>query len=69
MPQLARQMHDEPQRWLRLQDSNLLLYAQAPDVWRQDANLEVHFNVPENSALLLLQRIAKSDVPTVVAAQ
>ena len=67
--QLARQMHDEPQRWLRLQDSNLLLYAQAPDVWRQDANLEVHFNVPENSALLLLQRIAKSDVPTVVAAQ
>jgi len=67
--QLARQMHDEPQRWLRLQDSNLLLYAQAPEVWRQDANLEVHFNVPENSALLLLQRIAKSDVPTVVAAQ
>jgi hypothetical protein len=67
--QLARQLHDEPQRWLRLQDSNLLLYAQAPDVSRQDANLEIHFNVPENSAQLLLQRIAKSDVPTVVAAQ
>jgi hypothetical protein len=67
--QLARQLHDEPQRWLRLQGSNLLLYAQPPEVSRQDANLEIHFNVPENSAQLLLQRIAKSDVPTVVAAQ
>jgi hypothetical protein len=67
--QLAGALHDEPQRWLRLQDSNLLLYAQPPDVSRQDVNLEIHFNVPENSAQLLLQRIAKSDVPTVVAAQ
>jgi hypothetical protein len=67
--QLAQQIHDEPQRWLRLQDSDLLLYAQAPEISRQDANLEIHFNVPENSAQLLLQRIAKSDVPTVVAAQ
>lgn len=66
---LAQQMHDEPQRWLRLQDSNLLLYAQPPEISREEANLEVHFNVPENSAQLLLQRIAKSDVPTVVAVQ
>jgi hypothetical protein len=67
--QLAQQINDEPQRWLRLPDSDLLLYAQAPEISRQDANLEIHFNVPENSAQLLLQRIAKSDVPTVVAAQ
>jgi hypothetical protein len=67
--QLAQQMHDEPQRWLRLPDSDLLLYAQAPEISRQDANLEIHFNVPENSAQLLLERIAKSDVPTVVAAE
>ena len=67
--QLAQQIHDEPQRWLRLPDSDLLLYAQAPEISRQDANLEIHFNVPENSAQLLLQRIAKSDIPTVVAAQ
>ncbi len=67
--QLARQMRDEPQRWLRLPDSDLLLYAQAPEIWRQDVNLEIHFNVPQNSAQLLLERIAKSDIPTVVAAQ
>jgi hypothetical protein len=67
--QLARALHDEPQRWLRIQDSNLLLYAQAPEISRQDANLEIHFNIPENSAQLVLQRLGKSDVPTVVAAQ
>jgi hypothetical protein len=67
--QLMRDLHNEPQRWLRLQDSDLLLYAQAPEISRQDANLEIHFNVPEDSARLLLQRIAKSDVATTVAAQ
>jgi hypothetical protein len=66
---LARELHDEPQRWLRLPDSDLLLYAQPPEIVRQNANLEIHFNVPENSARLLLQRIAKSDAPAVVATQ
>ena len=65
--QLARQFHDEPQRWLRLQDSDLLLYKQPPEVTRQGANLELHFNVPEDAARLLLQRIAKSDSATAVA--
>jgi hypothetical protein len=67
--EIARGIHSEPQRWLRLQDSDLLLYTQPPEVSRQEANLEVHFTVPENSARLLLQRIAKSDVPGTVAAQ
>ncbi len=66
--QLARQIHDEPQRWLRLQDSDQLLYSQAPEVSRQDDNLEIRFNVPENSIRLLLQRIARSDAPAVSAA-
>jgi plasmid maintenance system antidote protein VapI len=65
--QLARQFHDEPQRWLRLQDSDLLLYKQPPEVTRQGANLELHFNVPEDAARLLLQRIAKIDSATAVA--
>ncbi len=65
--QLARQFHDEPQRWLRLQDSDLLLYKQPPDVTRQGTNLELHFNVPEDAARLLLQRIAKIDTATTVA--
>ena len=67
--QLARELHNDPQRWLRLQDSDMLLYTQPPEVTRQNANLELHFTVPENSARLLLQRIAKSDVPSSVAQQ
>jgi hypothetical protein len=65
--ELARNLHDEPQKWLRLQDSNLMLYAQPPEVTRQAANLELHFNVPDETARLLLQRIAKTDVSSSVA--
>jgi hypothetical protein len=65
--ELGRSLHNEPQRWLRMQDSDLLLYAQPPEITRQGANIELHFNVPEDSARLLLQRIAKRDVTPVVA--
>ncbi len=61
--ELAQQMRDEPQRWLRLQDSEFLLYTQPPEVTTQESDLEVRFNVPENSARLLLQRIAKTSTP------
>ncbi len=64
---LAKKIRDEPQRWLRMQDSDLLLYAQAPDVVTQDADLELRFVVPENSARLLLQRVAKTTTPPTVA--
>src|SRR5439155_11665316 len=66
--EVARQLHDEPQRWLRLQDSDLLLYAQPPEISRQGPNLELHFVVPENTARLVLQRIAKTDGATTMAA-
>jgi hypothetical protein len=65
--EFARTLHNEPQKWLRLQDSNLVLFSQAPDISRQGANLEVHFNVPEGAVQLLLQRIAKTDVAGAVA--
>jgi hypothetical protein len=65
----ARELHDAPQQWLRLQDSDLLLYAQPPDISRRDASIELHFDMPENSARLLLQRIARSDAGAVVAEQ
>jgi hypothetical protein len=65
--QLAKQIHDEPQRWLRLQDSDQLLYTQTPEISRQDNNLEIRFNVPETSIRLLLQRIARSDTPAAVS--
>jgi hypothetical protein len=67
--QLAANLRKEPQRWLRLQDSELLLYAQPPEVIRQGTNLELRFIVPENSARLLLQRIANAPAADHVAAQ
>jgi hypothetical protein len=66
---LARHIQSEPQRWLRLQDSDLLLYAQPPEIARQNETIELRFNVPENSALLLLERLARADVPSLTASQ
>ena len=66
---LERDLGKEPQRWLRLADSDLLLFAQPPDITRQNASLELRFNVPDESVRLLLQRLAKTDTPPVVAAQ
>jgi hypothetical protein len=67
--QLARALHDNPQEFLRLPDSDLMLFSQIPNVSRQNTVVEADFIVPENSARLLLQRLAKSDTPTVLAAQ
>jgi hypothetical protein len=66
---LARNLHDDPQRWLRLPESELLLFSQPPDIQRHGANLELRFTVPENSARLLLGRIAKTDAAAVLTAQ
>jgi hypothetical protein len=65
--QFARQLREEPQRWLHLQDSDLLLYKQTPDVSKEGASVEVRLVVPDDAARMLLQRIAKSDAPTTVA--
>ena len=66
---LARNLHDNPQQWLRLPDSQLLLYSGPPEVQRQGtSNMELRFAVPEDSARLLLERLAKTDAPEAVAA-
>ena len=65
--EFARSLRNEPQKWLRMQDSNLMLFTQTPDVSRQGADLEVHFDVPEYAVQLLLQRIAKTDAAATVA--
>ena len=66
---LARNLHDNPQQWLRLPDSQLLLYSGPPEVQRQgSSNMELRFAVPEDSARLLLERLAKTDTPEAVAA-
>jgi hypothetical protein len=65
---LARNLHDNPQQWLRLPDSQLLLYSQPPEVQRQGtSNMELRFAVPEDSARLLLERLAKTDTPQAAA--
>ncbi len=67
--QMAKALHDEPQRWLRLQGSDQILATGAPEVIQQNHNLEVRFNVPESAARLLLQRIARVDSGPVTTAQ
>ena len=64
--ELAARIRNEPQRLLKLQDSDLLLYAQPPAVEVDGANVELRFDVPENSARLVLQRLARvTPTPTV----
>ena len=61
---VARDLRSNPEQWLRLPDSPLLLYSQLPEIQTQgDSNLELRFTVPEDSARLLLERLAGIDVP------
>ena len=65
---LARSLHDKPQQWLQLPDSQLLLYSQPPEVLRHgESNLELRFTVPADSARILLQRLAKTDASAAMA--
>lgn len=66
--EVARNLHDNAQQWLRLPDSELLLYSRPPEILRpSDSNLELRFEVPENSARLLLERLAKTSAAQVAA--
>jgi hypothetical protein len=60
---LAKSIHENPAQWLHLEQSDLPLFVAPPEISREHADLEIRFNVPENTARLLLQRIAKTDVP------
>ena len=65
---LARSLHDKPQQWLQLPDSQLLLYSQPPEVLRHgESNLELRFTVPADTARILLQRLAKTDTSAPMA--
>ncbi len=66
---VARDLRSNPDQWLRLPDSPLLLYSQPPEIQTQgNSNLELRFTMPEDSARLLLERLAKIDTPAAVAA-
>ncbi|MGC1321666.1 MAG: hypothetical protein WA849_05760 [Candidatus Udaeobacter sp.] len=67
--ELARDLRSNPDQWLRLPDSPMLLYSQPPEIQTQgSSNLELRFTMPEDSARLLLERLAKMDTPAAVAA-
>jgi len=67
--EIARNLHDNPQQWLRLPNSELLLCSRPPEIQRPSAsNLELRFEVPENSARVLLERLAKTEAPPAVTA-
>jgi hypothetical protein len=66
---VARDLRKNPNQWLQLPDSQLLLYSQPPEIQTQgNSNLELRFTMPEESARLLLERLAKMDTPAAVAA-
>jgi hypothetical protein len=65
--ELANRIRNEPQRLLKVQDSELLLHAQPPAVEVDGANVELRFDVPENSARLLLHRLAKTSPAPAIA--
>jgi len=61
---LARDLRNNLEQWLRLPDSQLLLYSQPPEIQTQgSSDLELRFTMPEESARLLLERLAGTDVP------
>ncbi|MFL6590310.1 MAG: hypothetical protein ACJ8M4_09070 [Chthoniobacterales bacterium] len=64
---LATRVRNEPQRLLRLSDSDLLFYVQPPDVDVQGSNVQIRCDVPENAARLFLQRLAKAGPAPAVA--
>jgi len=67
---VARDLRSNPQQWLRLPDSPLLLYSQPPEIQTQgSSNLELRFTVPEDSARLLLERLAGTDVSEAAVAE
>jgi hypothetical protein len=66
---VARDLRSNSNQWLRLPDSPLLLYSQPPEIQTQgNSNLELRFTMPEDSARLLLERLAKTDTPAAVTA-
>jgi hypothetical protein len=67
---VARDLRTNPEQWLRLPDSPLLLYSQPPEIQTQgSSNLELRFTVPDDSARLLLERLAGTDVPEAAVAE
>ncbi|MDQ2867994.1 MAG: hypothetical protein M3R59_06220 [Verrucomicrobiota bacterium] len=61
--EMAKNIRADANRWLQIAQSDMKLTEQPPEVKVDGDKIELRFNVPENSARLLLQRIAKTDAP------
>jgi hypothetical protein len=66
--ELAARIRNEPQRLLKMADGDLLLFAQPPEVDAQGTDVQLRFDVPENAARLMLQRLAKAEPASTTAA-
>jgi hypothetical protein len=55
----AASLQNEPARWLTLPGSDFVLASEAPKVDQKNEDLDLHFDIPEGAARLLLQRLAK----------
>ena len=55
----AASLQNEPARWLTIPGSDFVLSTEAPKVEQKNENLDLHFDIPEGAARLLLQRLAK----------
>ena len=66
---LARNLQTDPKKWLRLEDSDLLFYAQSPEIQKHGTNLELRFTMPDSTARALLERIAGTTPSSNVATQ
>jgi hypothetical protein len=65
--ELEARVRNDPQRLLRLPDTDLVLFTQPPEVEVQGANVQLRFDLPENAARAFLQRLAKAGpAPAVV---
>ncbi len=65
---LAAALQNEPARWLTIPGSDFLLTAEPPKIEQKKETLDLHFDIPEGAARLLLQRLAKVQPAPVPAA-
>ena len=60
---LAASLQNEPGRWLTIPESDFVVSSEAPKVEQKDETLDLHFDIPEGGARLLLQRLARVQAP------
>lgn len=67
--QFEKSLRDEPQRWLRMEDSDSLLFVQPPEIRREGENIDLRFVVSDANARIILERFAKTSSQTIAVTQ